>query len=211
MSGIGTGVGKSYATGYLAKYWRSQGINTITQKFIQTGNVNYSEDIELHRKIMEIEKTKEDLEFLTMPEIFSYPSSPLLASKIDGRKINLNKISLATELLIANYDRVLIEGAGGLMVPIFDNYLIINYISEKKYPLVFVTSGALGSINHTLLSLEAIKNHNIFLDTLIYNTYCNCISEEENIILKDTFEFIEKYLSKYFPTTKILLLPEIKL
>lgn len=52
MSGIDTDTGKSYATGYLAKLWNAQGIRTITQKLIQTGNDGLSEDIELHRRIM---------------------------------------------------------------------------------------------------------------------------------------------------------------
>ena len=53
---------------------------------------------------------------------------------------------------------MLVEGAGGLMVPLTEDFLTIDYIVEKQYPLIFVTSGKLGSINHTLLSFEAIKN-----------------------------------------------------
>ena len=52
VSGIDTGIGKTYATGYLAKTMNGQGIQTITQKLIQTGNQDVSEDIEQHRKIM---------------------------------------------------------------------------------------------------------------------------------------------------------------
>lgn len=76
VSGIDTDAGKSYATGYLAREWNKNGKRTITQKFIQTGNVGHSEDIDLHRRIMEIPFTWEDQEGLTMPEIFSYPASP---------------------------------------------------------------------------------------------------------------------------------------
>ena len=74
VSGIDTDAGKSYATGYLAREWNKNGKRTITQKFIQTGNVGHSEDIDLHRRIMEIPFTREDQEGLTMPEIFSYPA-----------------------------------------------------------------------------------------------------------------------------------------
>ena len=79
ISGIDTDAGKSYATGYLARCLNENGVKTITQKFIQTGNTGRSEDIELHRKIMGTGLTEEDREGLTMPEIFSYPASPLLA------------------------------------------------------------------------------------------------------------------------------------
>ena len=216
VSGIDTGIGKSYATGYIANILKQQGHSVITQKFIQTGNVDYSEDIDIHRKIMNMEKTKEDLEFLTMPEIFSCPCSPHLASKIDKREIDLNKISSATEKLSLRYNKVLIEGAGGLMVPISDNYLTIDYISEKMYPLLFVTTGRLGSINHTLLSFEAIKNYKIQLECVIYNTYAHQkqYTEKENtaisdIISEDTLEFIKRYLKNNFPKAKLIILPKI--
>ena len=89
VSGIDTDAGKSYATGFLARDWNKNGQRTITQKFIQTGNVGHSEDIDLHRRIMGISFTKEDEEGLTMPEIFSYPASPHLASQLDLSLIHI--------------------------------------------------------------------------------------------------------------------------
>lgn len=208
VSGIDTNVGKSYATGYLAKLWTKEGERVITQKLVQTGNCGYSEDIDLHRKIMGIEKTIEDKEFLTMPEIFSYPCSPHLASKIDKREINFDKIISSTNILSNRYDKVLIEGAGGLMVPLKDNYLTIDYIKDNNYPLIFVTSGKLGSINHTILSFESIKSRNIKLHTLIYN---EAIPEGDEIIIKDTFEYISHYAKEMFKDIEIILLPRISI
>ena len=128
VSGIDTDAGKSYATGFLAREWNKNGHRTITQKFIQTGNVGHSEDIDLHRQIMGIPFTKEDQEGLTMPEIFSYPASPHLASQLDNRPIDFDKIKRATEELSERYDSVLLEGAGGLMVPLTTELLTIDYI-----------------------------------------------------------------------------------
>ena len=71
VSGIDTDAGKSYATGFLAREWNKNGQRTITQKFIQTGNIGHSEDIDLHRRIMGISFTEEDKKGLTMPAIFS--------------------------------------------------------------------------------------------------------------------------------------------
>ena len=171
VSGIDTDTGKSYATGYLAKLWNGQGIRTITQKLIQTGNNGLSEDIELHRHIMGTGLLPEDTDGLTMPEIFSYPCSPHLAAEIDKRPVDFDKIERATRRLSETYDAVLLEGAGGLMVPLTRDLLIIDYIARRHYPLIFVTSGKLGSINHTLLSLEAIARRNIRLHTVVYNLY----------------------------------------
>lgn len=208
VSGIDTDAGKSYATGFLARELNKNGKRTITQKFIQTGNADYSEDIDLHRRIMGIPHTKDDCEQLTMPEIFSYPASPHLASRLDGRPIDFNKIEQATTELSRRYDIVLLEGAGGLMVPLTEDLLTIDYIARKQYPLIFVTSGKLGSINHTLLSFEAIRNRGIQLDTVMYNLYPTA---EDKTIQEDTQLFIRNHMEKYFPDTRFFLVPEIKI
>lgn len=207
ISGIDTDAGKSYATGFLAREWNKDGKKTITQKLIQTGNVGHSEDIDLHRRIMGISFTQEDREGLTMPEIFSYPASPHLASRLDNRPIDFAKIKQATEELSRRYDYVLLEGAGGLMVPLTEEFLTIDYIAQEQYPLIFVTSGKLGSINHTLLSLEAIQKRGIILDTVLYNLYPTV---EDTTIQNDTMNFIKTYLEKHFPETKFIVVPEIK-
>lgn len=208
ITGIDTDAGKSYATGFIARSWNEKGIRTITQKLIQTGNVGYSEDIELHRKLMNIPYTEEDREKLTMPEIFSYPASPHLAAEIDNRSINFDKIEKATEELSKRYDAVLLEGAGGIMVPLTRQLLTIDYISQREYPVILVTSGKLGSINHTLLTLEAIKNRNIILDTVAYNLFPEA---EDETIKNDTEKYIRAYLQKKFPLTTFVYVPYIKL
>lgn len=209
VSGIDTDAGKSYATGFLAREFNKNGQRTITQKLIQTGNApGYSEDIELHRRIMGIPYTNEDLWGLTKPEIYSYPCSPHLAAKIDHRPVDFAKIERATEELSQRYDVVLLEGAGGLMVPLTEELLTIDYIAQQQYPLIFVSSGKLGSINHTLLSLEAIKNRGIHLHMVMYNLYD---TSDDKIIQEDTKRFILSYLDRHFPETMLMLVPEIRL
>lgn len=204
ISGIDTDAGKSYATGYLARQWNDKGIRTITQKLIQTGNIHISDDIKLHREIMGIAFTEEDRSGITMPEIFTYPASPYLAARIDQRAIDFEKIRKATELLSERYDVVLLEGAGGLMVPLTDDYLTIDYIKEMDYPLIFVTSGKLGSINHTLLSLEAIRSRGIQLHTVAYNLFPEL---EDTIIRDDTEHYIKNYIHTYFPDAGFMRIP----
>ena len=123
ISGIDTDAGKSYCTAWLAEQLIKEGKRVITQKFIQTGNVGHSEDIDLHRRLMGTGYLPEDREGLTMPEIFSYPASPDLAARIDSRPIDFDRIDRATQELARRYDTVLVEGAGGLMVPLKDEYL----------------------------------------------------------------------------------------
>lgn len=204
VSGIDTNIGKSYATGYLAREWNNSGLRTITQKLIQTGNTDISEDIERHRQIMGCGLLPEDNEGLTMPEIFTYPCSPHLAAEIDRREIDFDKINRATETLAERYDAVLLEGAGGLMVPLTRDFLTIDFVKRQDYQLIMVTSGRLGSINHTLLSLEAIASRGIRLHSLVYNLYPEC---EDKIIQKDTMEYLQNYLHKHFPEAEFTLVP----
>ena len=198
VSGIDTDAGKTYCTAWLAKQLNGKGIRTITQKFIQTGNSGRSEDIELHRSIMGCGMLPEDMDFTTAPEIFSYPASPLLASKIDKRPVDFEKINNATKRLADKYDVVLVEGAGGLMVPLTENMLTIDFIAQSGYPLVFVTSGRLGSVNHTLLGLEAVAARNINLYMVMYNLYP---ANPDTTISDETRCYLRSCLGTRFPGT----------
>ena len=204
VSGIDTDAGKSYATGYIAREWNRQGRRTITQKFIQTGNRDTSEDIETHRRIMGCGLLDVDRQRLTMPEIFTYPCSPHLASEIDKRPIDFTKIEAAADRLAQAYDTVLIEGAGGLMVPLTRTLLTIDYVAAKGWPLVFVTSGKLGSISHTLLSLEAIRRRGIRLHTVAYNLYPE---GTDSVIGRDTLAYVRDLLARDFPETEFVTVP----
>lgn len=195
VSGIDTDAGKTYATAYYAEYLAKKGYSVITQKFIQTGCRDSSEDIEAHRRLLGTGLLPEDTMGLTAPVIFTYPASAQLAARIDGKEIDLETISNATEELLRRYDRVLIEGAGGLMVPITDDYFTIDYVAEHNLPIILVTNSRLGSINHTILSLEAIASRGITLGGVIFNHYF----DNDDVIAADTLEFVRRYVQKHFP------------
>ncbi len=203
LSGIDTDAGKTYATAYLAKRFMQQGLSVVTQKFIQTGCKDDSEDIIAHRKLMGIDLLPEDKDHTTAPIIFTYPASAQLAARIDGRDIDISLIDRSREILASRYDVVIIEGAGGLMVPFTDDFLTIDYPATRQLPVVLVTNGILGSINHTLLSLEAIKARGLELPYIIYNKYF----DTDELIAEDTLGFIRRYVAKHFPGTEILEMP----
>lgn len=205
VSGIDTGIGKSYATGFLAREWNSCGIRTITQKLVQTGNPDVSEDIELHRTMMQTGWLPDDESRLTMPEVFTYPCSPHLAAEIDSRSIDFTRIDHATSVLAQRYDRVLLEGAGGLMVPLTRDMLTIDFVQQRRYPVILVTSGRLGSINHTLLSLEALEHRDIRLMALVYN----CVDDHDLIISRDTKAYLRNLTEKRYPEAEFIELPVI--
>ncbi|SUB78302.1 dethiobiotin synthase [Porphyromonas macacae] len=206
VTGIDTNIGKTYATAFLARKFMETGEKVITQKMIQTGCSGNSEDIEKHRELLGQPFLQEDEERLTAPIIYSYPCSPHMAARIDGKKTDLSVIERATQKLIERgYDRVILEGAGGLMVPLTEDCLTVDYIQQKDYPVALVTNGRLGSINHTVLSLEVCRNRNIEVEYVIYNKYPAC----DRLICEDTVKYLTGYLSKYHPNAILLIMDEL--
>lgn len=212
VTGIGTDVGKSIATGWIAREINahSEGDSddsrqpVITQKLIQTGNKDMSEDIEAHRRIMGIPLQPRDLDHTTAPLILSYPASPELAARIDNVDVDFSIATESTRLLSEEYRHVLIEAAGGLLVPLKRRYLTIDYISDNDLPAIVVTNGQLGSINHTLLTLEVMRQRGIYVYAVVYNPYF----DKDKVIAADTVEYLREWLDEMMPATKFVTMPE---
>ena len=206
ISGIDTDCGKTIATGLIAKYLLSINKNVITQKLVQTGTSGIADDIITHRKIMNKTLFAEDKNKITCPYVFKLPASPHLSAKLENTEIDCSIIDKNTKILNNNFDTVLLEGAGGLHVPINNKVNIIDFIEEHNYPLILVTSPKLGSINHTLMSLEICYKRKIKLTGLIYNNH----PVNNSFIQKDTLEVIGKFLRKHFPRVPLLEVPKLE-
>ncbi len=206
ISGIDTDAGKSIVTGVIARTLLKKGVKVITQKFIQTGCRGISEDILKHREIMGIEPQEVDKDGTTCPYVMIYPASPHLAAEIDKITIDTAIIHRSTEKLTALYDKVLLEGAGGLFVPVNRHYLTIDYVQDNGYPLILVASSKLGSINHTLMSLELCRLRGIDVKYVVYNDFPN----DSEIIKNDSITIIRQYLDDHFPNCELLELPVIE-
>lgn len=204
VTGIDTDAGKSYATGWLANRIAATGRSVMTQKFVQTGNEGRSEDIELHRRIMHRDMAGEEYA-LTAPMIFTYPSSPHLAARVDGREVDIRAIDDARKTLEERYDTLLVEGAGGMMVPLTERYLTIDYITDRRLDVALVTNAKLGSISHTLLALEAIERRGLNLRYLLYNTHF----DTDPVIAPETRSYIRNYVAEHFPAAEWLDVPSI--
>ncbi len=193
VTGIDTDIGKTIATGLLARFLLQQGFSVITQKISQTGCQTTSDDILVHRKIMGTELLVEDKEGITCPYIFPEPCSPHLAASLVGKSIDLSVIRKATENLKDRYDYVLLEGVGGLMVPLNDESTLLDYLEGEGYPLILISSSRLGSINHTLAALELAQNRNLEIQGIIYNRF----DETHSLIAEDSKNIFSKYLVKH--------------
>ncbi len=206
ITAIDTDAGKSIATGLMARWLQEKGARVITQKMAQTGCTGTSEDIETHRQIMGVPHFPEDASGLTCPYIFPFPASPQLAARLAGEKIDLEKVHAATLELEHRYDVVLTEGVGGVMVPLVDDLTVLDYMKRHPQPAILVSNGRLGSVNHTLLSLEVLHSQGIELAGMIYNGFI----ETDPAITDDTFETLRRALKRYYPEADIVKMPAWK-
>ena len=195
ISGIDTDCGKTFVTGHIARNLQMQGHRVTTHKMVQTGCKGAALDLLEHRRIMGITLTEADVNGTSCPYVFTYPASPHLAASLDGKTIDLEKIAHSMHQLASRFDIVLSEGAGGLMVPLTPTQTTFDFIQHHQLPLILVSSSKLGSINHTLLSLEACKMHNVCLRALVYNVF----PDHDAVIARDTRNILKSALSETFP------------
>ena len=215
ISGIDTDIGKTYATGMIAKSLMQQGVNVITQKLVQTGVainpnsgvIGIADDIIVHRELMGIPLQPSDTDSTTCPYRYEKPASPHLSAKLANEVLNPDVITSATKSLQADYEVVLLEGAGGLLVPITEQLLTLDYIAKQGYPVVLLTSGRLGSINHTLLSLEAMTSRGLKVHSVIYNHIHDNADQTDAEIANSTIDFLQNYLAQNYTNTHWLSLP----
>lgn len=215
ISGIDTDIGKTYATAMIAKALMQQGVNVITQKLVQTGvsincdtgEMNIADDIVTHRQLMNIPLQPCDLDYTTCPYRYKKPASPHLSAALVNDVLDPKVITKTTQQLQQSYDTILLEGAGGLLVPMTEQLLTLDYIAQVGYRVILVTSGRLGSINHTLLSLEAIKARGLTLHSVIYNHIHDSAAQTDDEIANSTMDFLQNYLAQHYPNAHWLTLP----
>lgn len=167
ITGIGTGVGKTFISALLtyklkAKYWKP------IQAGTQTGT-----DTEFVQKITRLP----DDYFIPSIYTLKAPASPHIAASIEQKQIALSDFIMNT----AQYNNLIVEGAGGVLVPINDYQTILDLIRFLDLPVIVVSQHYLGSINHTLLTIRILEHANIPIKGIIFNGYS---PETERIILK---------------------------
>jgi dethiobiotin synthetase len=152
ISGIGTDVGKTVVSAIVA-----QALNADYWKPIQSGELDNSDSHKIDRL------TNDCVQVL--PERFrlTEPLSPHASAAIDGIQLQLSDFTLPE-----TKRNLLVEGAGGLMVPINDTDLLIDAFKQWNLPVIIVSRHYVGSINHTLLTIEALKNRGITIKGLVF-------------------------------------------
>jgi dethiobiotin synthetase len=206
VGGIDTDVGKSYVTGLLGRYLVQQGHSVTTLKLVQTGCRGMSDDIALHRRLMDQPLSDFDRNGTTCPYLFPFPASPRLAARLAGATVEMPVLDQAMATLRAHFDWLLVEGAGGLLVPLNAQWRLLDYYAARHLPLILVTSPRLGSINHTRLSLEAVKARSIPFLGVVYNLFGDYPRE----IVHDTLREIRQALADYGFAGTVVLVPDTR-
>jgi dethiobiotin synthetase len=150
VTGTDTGVGKTFVTSGLVRYSRCQGIDAVGMKPICTGDNN---DV---RQLLAACDACEP-EHIINPVWFRTPVAPYTASIIEDRLIDLDAVREAFEQLAKKHSSVLVEGAGGIAVPIFADYDFRDLARDLRLNVIIVASNRLGVLNHTRLTFEAIR------------------------------------------------------
>jgi dethiobiotin synthetase len=189
IAGTGTGVGKTFITASIYRELELNNKAVITQKWVQSGSKNY-DDIKSHLNVQN--KTLKDVDpYLKAmcPYQFDFPGSPHLAAAQENDEVSVEKCLTATQSLSNIVDFVLVEGSGGLMVPLNPHQTYCDVLEKTKYPTVLVVDNTLGSINHALLSIEALKSRQVPIIGVVF-TQIN--PNENELILKDNPEIVAK-------------------
>ncbi len=165
IAGTGTGIGKTVVAAVL-----SEALHADYWKPVQCGELNNT-DTQIVQSLISNFVSK------CYPEAYKFntPSSPHYAAETEHISINPERLEIPDSEI-----RVLIEGPGGLMVPLSKDYLVIDLIKHLEASVILVSKNYLGSINHTLLSIEALRERDIDVLGLVFNGQ-NLFDNEEII------------------------------
>ena len=175
ITGTDTGVGKTIIAGALILVIRSLGLRVCGMKPIETGCMKAEsgfKDRVLETSdgmfLKETADMDDSIDVIT-PIRFEKPLAPFPASEIEGIPVDIDKIKKAFESLLKKYDMVVVEGIGGLLVPLKRDYFVLDLVKQFGLPIIIVSRPGLGTINHTLLTVNYAMKEGLNVAGIIMN------------------------------------------
>ncbi len=162
VTGTGTEIGKTVIAGGFAASLKESGINVGVMKPISTGD---TADAQFLKHAAQID----DELSLINPIALRHPLAPSVAARIEEKEINLSDIESAFAELQRKYDFLIVEGVGGIAVPILDDFLVAHLINTLQLPILIVAQVGLGTLNHTLLTVGFARQFNIQIAGIVLN------------------------------------------
>lgn len=170
VTGTDTGVGKTIVCGGLSAFLRERGVRVGVFKPVETGCLQeegtmYAQDGEFLRAMAQ---TNEPLDAV-VPYRFREPLAPAVAAEREGARIDPARLMSLYQRIARTHDFVLVEGAGGLMVPLWKNYFMLDLVKDLALPLLVISRATLGTINHTLLTVRCAAAAGIQVVGIVLN------------------------------------------
>lgn len=181
--GTDTDVGKTFVTAGLVYILNKHNYECCSFKAVQTGGIKTNDnlisgDVKFVKDMCNISEPYENMNSYCLKE----EVSPHLSSELEGVLIDRNKIIGDFNNLKENYEYVIAEGAGGLIVPIVRNkYYMYHLIKDLDIPVVLVSRAGIGTINHTALTYQFARSKGIDIKGVIINGYNGSFYEDDNI------------------------------
>ncbi len=170
ITGTDTGVGKTFVSVGLIMAMKERGLDVCPVKPVESGcRIRKGEPVPADAlRLLGASGVNETLDMIN-PYRLRHPLAPSVAAEIEGVMIRRRKILLACIKLSKKYDLIIVEGAGGIMTPVYKKYLFLDLAGDLGLPVVIVSAPGLGTINHTLLTVEAVRNRGLKVLAVVIN------------------------------------------
>ena len=192
ITSTGTGIGKSFITAALARQARAMGKTIAAYKPVISGfdpaDVE-SSDTGLILESLGLPATPANIEHIS-PWRYAAPLAPSMAARMENRPVDFEAlVGHGKKAMQGTEDVVLIEGVGGVMVPLDDRHTVLDWMEALGAPALLVTGTYLGSISHTLTAIETLRQKNVPLHAVILNE-----SESASVTLAETADELKRWV-----------------
>ncbi len=162
ITGTGTEIGKTVIAGCLAATLKHSGLNVGVMKPICSGDNSDAKYLKHAARV-------DDPLSLINPIYLKYPLAPSVSARIEGKEIVINDINKALNTLSEKYGFLIVEGVGGIAVPINDDSLVAHLIHHIQLPILIVADVSLGTINHTMLTVSFAREFKLRIEGIVLN------------------------------------------
>jgi dethiobiotin synthetase len=181
IAGTDTGVGKTVVAAGLIRLAAKRGLNAVGVKPVETGCPVKSGELFPADGAMLCEASGQVLSLdACAPFRFSLPASPFRAAAMEDRQLRISDLTEHVRALAEDAEVTIVEGAGGLMAPIEERLFTIHFIEQLALPVILVGRTGLGTINHTLLSAEALGSRSLRLSGIVMSAVSDSPGPEES-------------------------------
>lgn len=188
ITGTGTEVGKTYISGLLLHFFKEKGIAAGYQKWVSTGASDFAVDLTHVHATAGIPLHPEQLD-KQVPYRFELPASPHLAAERENRQVDPEVIVKSCLELSARHEILIVEGVGGLLVPLRRDLLLADLVIDLRLQTLVVARSGLGTINHTLLTLEALRKRDIPVFGVVFT---DTEKAENELIVQDNIRTVSE-------------------